>query len=131
MSKNSFVKHIGAVFLYTKNMHALVKWYENVLGMQHEFRDGFFYCVSFDYKDSENKQGYILWGIVENKELSNNPREKTHLINLKVNDIKETISHIKSQGIEVKGIEEYDAGLFAWITDPDGNIIELWEDTNL
>ncbi|MGY5863721.1 MAG: hypothetical protein RTV41_03905 [Candidatus Thorarchaeota archaeon] len=39
--------------------------------------------------------------------------------------------HLKNGGVAVdeKGIEEPPQGKFAWIFDPEGNKIELWEPT--
>jgi predicted enzyme related to lactoylglutathione lyase len=35
---------------------------------------------------------------------------------------------LKAEGIEsLKPVEHHDFGSFAWILDPDGNQIELWE----
>ena len=41
------------------------------------------------------------------------------------------LKELKNNGIEQIGeIEEYEYGRFAWIEDPEGNKIELWEPKN-
>jgi predicted enzyme related to lactoylglutathione lyase len=41
----------------------------------------------------------------------------------------ETLSHLQSKGVAIDKTEEYEGfGKFAWLTDPDGNKIELWEE---
>ena len=49
-------------------------------------------------------------------------------LNLRVNSLDETIAHLKSKGVEVKGAEVHPEGKFAWANDPEGNFLELWED---
>ncbi|MDD3191769.1 MAG: VOC family protein [Bacilli bacterium] len=50
------------------------------------------------------------------------------LINFRVDDIEEIISHLKSDCIEVvSDVKNYEYGKFATFKDPFGNRIELWE----
>ena len=39
----------------------------------------------------------------------------------------EVLSHLKSKGVAIEKSEEHEYGKFAWVSDPDGNKIELWE----
>jgi predicted enzyme related to lactoylglutathione lyase len=40
----------------------------------------------------------------------------------------EVLSHLKSKGVVIEKTVEYPSmGIFAWLKDPDGNQIELWE----
>jgi hypothetical protein len=41
----------------------------------------------------------------------------------------ETISHLQSRGVAIDKTEDSEYGKFAWVTDPDGNKIELFEET--
>ena len=39
---------------------------------------------------------------------------------------------LRAEGVEVdERIETYDYGRFAWITDPEGNRVELWEPSSI
>ena len=129
-----FIANIGGVFLYSKQSKQLGEWYNKILKFDHQSwdEDGNFVGKVFNYIDeATGKKAYIVWSISHSKDLSDNPREKTHVINFRVNNLKEVVDHLKSLGETVKEIETHEQGLFAWVTDPDGNIIELWEDTNL
>ena len=43
-------------------------------------------------------------------------------------NMSETLSRLKSKGVVIEKTQEYpDYGNFAWLKDPDGNAIELWE----
>jgi len=50
------------------------------------------------------------------------------MINYRVDDMAGLLAKLKSNGIEpVKGPETEENGTFAWIMDPDGNKVELWQ----
>jgi len=50
------------------------------------------------------------------------------MINYRVDDLKALLEQLRREGVEVEDkIEEYDYGKFGWITDPEGNRVELWE----
>lgn len=56
----------------------------------------------------------------------NNP--KMPFINLRVDDIEEIISRLKSDKVEVlSDVKDYGYGKFATFKDPFGNVVELWE----
>ena len=49
------------------------------------------------------------------------------LINYRVANLDRMLEQLRSAGVTVEKVEDYDYGRFAWITDPEGNRIELWE----
>jgi predicted enzyme related to lactoylglutathione lyase len=50
------------------------------------------------------------------------------MINYRVDDLTELLASLRAAGVEiVKGPESDENGTFAWILDPDGNKVELWE----
>ena len=50
------------------------------------------------------------------------------MINYRVDDLMELVADLKKAGIEIlKGPDSDATGKFAWIADPDGNKVELWE----
>ena len=43
-------------------------------------------------------------------------------------ELTEFIELLRSEKVEIVGeVEEYEYGRFAWVLDPEGNKIELWE----
>nr|NQU92050.1 hypothetical protein [Bacteroidota bacterium] len=52
------------------------------------------------------------------------------MVNYRVIDLEKTVGHLKEYGVEPTEIEVYPEGKFAWCEDPEGNHIELWEDTS-
>ena len=48
--------------------------------------------------------------------------------NFRVDDLAALVTQLKSAGIEIiKGPESHENGKFAWLLDPEGNKVELWE----
>ena len=56
------------------------------------------------------------------------PSTDPFMINFRVADMEALLEALKNEGIEiVGGPEEHPNGKFAWILDPEGRKIELWE----
>ena len=49
------------------------------------------------------------------------------MINLRVDDLDGMIGQLEAKGIVILGRQDEDYGRFAWILDPDGNKVELWQ----
>jgi predicted enzyme related to lactoylglutathione lyase len=133
MNPKDFVTHIGGTFIYSNDPKSLAKWYTKHLGIEFEASGadaGIFYKTYFYNEVNSGKKASLVFSILENK---NRPYlyEKTFCINYRVSDLESVASYLRTLGIEVKGIEVYPEGKFAWVTDPEGNYVELWEDTTL
>lgn len=127
----SLINGIGGVFLFTNNVKRLVEWYRDCLGMVPEGTDSeceSFY-TTFEYRDLENPEikRTIAWAIMPtDQDITDKPR--TGRFNYSVRSMAETLAHLQSKGVAIDKAEDYEAfGKFAWVTDPDGNKIELWE----
>jgi len=133
MEPKDFVAHIGGTFIYSADPKTLAQWYSKHLGIEFEPNgiEGNIYYKTYCYNEiPSGKKACMVFSILENK---NRPFlfEKVFCINYRVKDIESITSYLKTLNVEVKGIEVYPEGKFAWITDPEGNYIELWEDTTL
>jgi predicted enzyme related to lactoylglutathione lyase len=49
------------------------------------------------------------------------------MINLRVDDLDDMVADLEAKDIKVLGRQDEDYGRFAWILDPDGVKIELWQ----
>ena len=50
------------------------------------------------------------------------------MINYRVDELEPLLAQLRRDGVTiVKGPESDENGRFAWILDPDGNKVELWE----
>jgi hypothetical protein len=55
------------------------------------------------------------------------PSDKPFMVNLRVDDLDGVIADLEAKGIEILGRQDEDYGRFAWIIDPDGVKVELWQ----
>jgi predicted enzyme related to lactoylglutathione lyase len=121
---------IGGAFLFTNDAKRLAGWYRDCLGMVPSGEDSECSSIfkSFDYRDFENPEikKNITWAIIPTKDdIKDKPR--TGQINYTVKNMAEILEHLKSKGVPIEKTAEYEYGKFAWLKDPDGNKVELWE----
>ncbi|TET11013.1 MAG: VOC family protein [Candidatus Thorarchaeota archaeon] len=118
------VRGIGGVFFKSKDPKKLQKWYEENLGLKPD-DEGYIY---FKWSDLE-APGYTLWGPFPEDTKYFDPSGADSMINFVVSDIEQFFAELRAKGVTVdeRGIEETPEGKFAWIIDPEGNKIELWE----
>ncbi len=126
----SLINGIGGVFLFTNNPKRLIEWYRDCLGIVPAGEDTECNSVytTFEYRDVENPEikRTIAWAIMTTKQdITDKPR--TGRINYNVKSMAETLSRLRSKGVVIDKTEDSEYGKFAWVTDPDGNKIELWE----
>ncbi len=73
----------------------------------------------------------VLWvGVLSTQEDTEyfGPTSNQFMINYRVDDLDEMLQELESAGVEIDPKrEESEFGRFAWIVDPEGNRIELWE----
>ena len=127
----NLIDGIGGVFLFSNQPKRLAEWYRENLGLDYEESpDCSSIYKSFEYRDfaDASVKRTTTWAILRtDNDISAKPR--TGQINYRVKSMMETISHLQSRGVTIDKTEECEYGKFAWVTDPDGNKIELFEET--
>ena len=120
------VTGIGGVFFKSDDPKKLTEWYKKHLNFKTD-EQGY---VNFAWRESENpeKKGLTVWSTFPKDTKYFNPSENPYMINYRVNEIDKLLKQLRADGVEVDDkVEEYDYGKFAWIIDPEGNRVELWE----
>jgi predicted enzyme related to lactoylglutathione lyase len=124
------IEGIGGAFLFSNNPKELAEWYRDNLGITyHESPDCKSFYASFEYRDftEPSVKRTTAWAVLSTgNDIKAKPR--TGQINYRVKSMAETLSHLRSNGVAIDKAEDYEYGKFAWVTDPDGNKIELWEE---
>jgi predicted enzyme related to lactoylglutathione lyase len=115
----------GVFFKSTKDNKALSEWYRDNLGLNLESWGG---AILKWTDDARVDGGLTVWTTAGPDSKWFAPSESNFMINYRVDDLDGLISQLKGAGIElVGGPDSDDNGKFAWIMDPDGNKVELWE----
>jgi len=117
---------IGGVFFKSRNdSAALVVWYQKHLGMSVEDWGG---AVLKWPDDNAEDKGLTVWHVAKKESQWFSPSDSPFMINYRVDNLDEMIAQLRADGIEIlQGPESHENGKFAWIMDPDGNKVELWE----
>ena len=117
---------IGGVFLKAKSDHKqLAAWYERHLGMRLNEWGG---AVLHWTEDKGGDGGVTAWHVAGKSSDWFSPSESAFMINYRVDDLDELLAQLRRDGVPIlKGPEADENGRFAWLLDPDGNKIELWQ----
>ncbi|NNE70551.1 MAG: VOC family protein [Rhodothermales bacterium] len=120
------VTGIGGVFFKSKgDPTALAEWYQKHLGMQLTDFGG---AILKWGEDQAEDQGLTVWHLAKPDSKWFSPSESSFMINYRVDNMDEMVAQLKEGGVEIQqGPESHENGKFAWIMDPEGNKVELWE----
>ena len=79
-------------------------------------------------QDTSDDQGLTVWNLAEKDSSWFSPSESSFMINYRIDDMDEMLEQLRAGGVEIqKGPESHENGKFAWIMDPEGNKVELWQ----
>lgn len=120
------VTGIGGVFFKAKDAPALQAWYKRHLGIDVQDWGG----AAFTWSDAEGKPtgGMTIWSIAPAESDQFAPSNASFMINYRVEDLHGIVKVLKEEGCEVlEKIDESEFGTFAWVIDPEGNKVELWQ----
>lgn len=120
------VTGIGGVFFLSKGEGKdLSSWYEKHLGLEQED----FGAAILNWEDDKAEdKGATVWRVADHDSDWFGPGNSTFMINYRVDDMAAMIEQLTAGGIGIhQGPEYHENGVFAWIIDPEGNKVELWE----
>lgn len=120
------VTGIGGIFFNSPDPVASRAWYQKHLGIDVQAWGG----TAFTWTDAEGKPtgGTTVWSIGDATSKHFAPSTATFMINYRVADLHGLVKVLKDEGCNVlEKIDESEYGKFAWVIDPDGNKVELWE----
>jgi predicted enzyme related to lactoylglutathione lyase len=126
------VTGIGGIFFKSEDPDKLYQWYETHLGIpQSPHGTG----AVFEWREIDNSQkneaaknGATAWSIFPGNTKYFDPGRSGFMINYRVDNLDALLEALKEEGVQIDPHrEDSDYGRFAWIMDPDGNRIELWE----
>ena len=121
------IRGIGGVFLNANDPLALVAWYGRHLGLDFQcYAEGQCYGLEFNYSDPDGAAAHTVFSINLVKEPLPNPRREV-VVNWRVADLDAFVAGLEAAGIVVEKSEDFSYGRFAWITDPEGNRLELYQ----
>lgn len=124
-SHEARVTGLGGIFFKAKDPKAMVEWYRRHLGIAIEDR-----VALFAWRGGKGGKtlGHTVWSIFPAETTYFGKDGASFMINYRVKNLARVLSHLREEGAEVaEETEESEYGRFGWVTDPEGNRIELWE----
>lgn len=114
---------VGGIFFKAKDPKALAAWYRDVLGLPLEVWGG----AKLRY-DAPQHPPALIWTAFPATTRYFAPSTSEFMINYAVDDMDAFLKRIEAKGVAIlKRTDDDPSGRFAWVLDPEGNKIELWE----
>ena len=112
------VSGIGGYFVRSADPSALGAWYRDCLGLDTD-----------EHGLWHQGDGTTVFATFESDSDYFGSRSQQTMINFRVDDLDAMLAQLRNAGADVatETQEMEGVGRFGWVTDPDGNRIELWE----
>jgi predicted enzyme related to lactoylglutathione lyase len=123
------VTGIGGIFLRARDPKSLNAWYTKHLGIQLSEYGG----ATFLWTDEvPATTGSTTWSLFPEDTKYFGPGDERGpqqvMVNYRVDDLDALLAQLATEGVTIDPKrEDADYGRFAWIVDPEGNRIELWQ----
>jgi len=116
---------IGGVFFRARNPARLSEWYQRHLGLKTARNTALFTWRSPKYP---KKAGYTVWALFPSNTKYFRNSGKQFMINYRVKNLDRVLDKLRREHVKIaKKVEDLEYGRFAWVSDPEGNWLELWE----
>ena len=118
------VTGIGGIFFKAHDPKRMAAWYRDHLGVQNRGGHADFL---WRVHDRPEEIGHTAWALFPEKTTYFGPDSKPFMIDYRVDDLDRMLEQLRSAGVTVSPVDASAYGRFAWISDPEGNRIELWQ----
>ena len=120
------VTGIGGIFFHAKDPASMHAWYRKHLGIDVQSWGG----AAFQWTDASGAPagGTTIWSVGPADGEHFAPSRSPFMVNYRVDDLHALVAALKAEGCDVlPKIEESEYGKVAWVMDPEGNKVELWQ----
>jgi predicted enzyme related to lactoylglutathione lyase len=112
---------IGGIFLKARDPRALAAWYAAHLGIQ----PGESGSMVFDGPESAGSTVFAHFPL-DTPYFGDGAQQC--MVNFRVDDLDQLLVQLAAEGVRIDPKrEDYPYGRFAWLWDPEGNRVELWQ----
>jgi len=125
MSKR--VTGLGGIFVRVQNPKQLGEWYHKHLDIELE-ANGDTAVFRWRYPNDAERTGATVWALFAPDSDYLGSKDAPVMLNYRVENLSAVIEALKQEGVEIEmePIENIH-GRFAWIRDPEGHRVELWQ----
>jgi catechol 2,3-dioxygenase-like lactoylglutathione lyase family enzyme len=126
-SERGRILGIGGIFFKSSNQQQMREWYGKHLGLVDK---GAGAMLPWREKDNPEKEHVTVWSLFPGTTKYFEPGQAAFMVNYIVDDLDALLERLQKEGVKIDPKrQDEDYGRFAWIYDPDGNKIELWQPT--
>jgi catechol 2,3-dioxygenase-like lactoylglutathione lyase family enzyme len=115
------VTGLGGIFYKAADPQKTAAWYREMLGLGGEWG------IHFRWANDPGEDPYSLLSAFKADTEYMQPSAQGFMINLRVDDLDSLLAELEAKGVEILGRQDEGYGNFAWIMDPDGIKLELWQ----
>ena len=125
MSQKGRILGIGGIFFKSANQQQMREWYAKHLGLEDS---GHGAMLPWREADNPENEQMTVWTIFAG---DSGYFPAPFMINYIVDDMDALLDRLEKAGVQIDPKRQDESyGRFAWIYDPDGNKIELWQPLN-
>jgi len=119
------VTGIGGIFLKARDPEALGAWYVKHLGIELSAYGG---ATMLWTDEIPAGTGQTIWSLFPDDSENFGPGPQRCMVNYRVDDLDGLLENLRAANVPIDpNREDSPYGRFAWITDPEGNRLELWQ----
>ena len=119
------VTGVGGIFFRARDPKALAAWYAQHLGIQISEWGGAQFLWSDEVPPTTGGTAWSLFP-ADTKYFGTGPQSA--MVNYRVDDLDALLIQLEAAGVSIDPKRDNQSyGRFAWITDPEGNRLELWQ----
>jgi len=120
------VTGVGGVFFKARDPATLGEWYRSHLGIG--VQDGGWAVFRWRDHEDASRPGTTVWSLFPDSTEYFGATEQRAMINYRVADLDAVLAALRREGVTVdERVEASAERRFGWLTDPEGNRIELWQ----
>ena len=128
MSQQGRILGIGGIFFKSANQQQMKEWYAQHLGLADS---GHGVMLPWREADNPENEQMTIWSIFSADTKYLEPSTASFMVNYIVDDMDALLDRLAKDGVRIDPKRQDESyGRFAWIYDPDGNKIELWQPIN-
>jgi predicted enzyme related to lactoylglutathione lyase len=120
------VTAFGGVFFKSKSPKELMAWYDKHLGLESDPWGG----KAWEWRDKDNPEsvGQTVFNPFKADSKKFEPSIESYMLNFRVADLTALLEELRKEDVQIVGdMQDTEYGKFAWIMDPEGRKIELWQ----
>ncbi len=120
------VQGLGGIFVRCRDREGLAAWYRDMLGIP---MDPAWFGHTFPWAEQAGAStASTVFSLFAEDTTYFGAQTNQAMINFRVRDLDAMLAQLRAAGASVdERVEASEYGKFGWVTDPEGNRVELWE----